>query len=54
MPPWSMLMAELIQVLPGKNRELIKRLFEQLRDGGRAHVTGDMRTARWHSEPASV
>ncbi len=46
-------MAELIQVLPGKSRDHIKRLLEQLRDGGRAHVTGAKRTSRWHSGPAS-
>ena len=46
-------MAELIQVLPGKSRDHIKRLLEQLRDGGRAHVTGAKRTARWHVGPAS-
>lgn len=41
-------MAELLQVLPGKNRDHIKRLLEQLRDESRAHVTGTKRTARWH------
>ena len=46
-------MAELIQVLPGKSRDHIKRLLEQLRDAGRAHVTGAKRTSRWHSGPAS-
>jgi hypothetical protein len=45
-------MAELIQVLPGKSRDHIKRLLEQLRDAGRAHVTGAKRTARWHPGPA--
>ena len=46
-------MAELVQVLPGKSRDHIKRLLEQLRDAGRAHVTGAKRTARWRFGPAS-
>ena len=40
-------MAELLQVLPGKNRDHVKRLLEQLRSEGRAHVTGTKRSARW-------
>jgi ATP-dependent DNA helicase RecG len=47
-------MSELIQVLPGKNRDHIKRLLEQLRDADRAHVTGSKRTARWRFGPASL
>ena len=47
-------MSELTQVLPGKNRDHIKRLLEQLRDADRAHVTGSKRTARWHLGPASL
>ena len=39
-------MSELIQVLPGKNRDHIKRLLEQLRDDGRAHVPDYPATCR--------
>ena len=46
-------MSELSQVLPDKNRDHIKRLLEQLRDAGRAHLTGSKRTARWRFGPAS-
>ena len=46
-------MAELLQVLPGKSRDHVKRLLEQLRDDGRAHVTGTKRTSRWRSGPPS-
>jgi ATP-dependent DNA helicase RecG len=46
-------MAELTQVLPGKSRDHIKRLLEQLRDAGRAQVTGAKRTARWRSGTAT-
>ena len=47
-------MAELLQVLPGKNRDHVKRLLEQLRNEGRAHVTGTKRTSRWWPGPVSA
>ncbi len=46
-------MSELMQVLPDKNRDHIKRLLEQLRVDGQTHVTGSKRTARWRFGPAS-
>ena len=46
-------MSELLQVLSGKNRDHVKRLLEQLRDDGRAHVVGTKRTSRWRPGPAS-
>ena len=52
-------MSELLQVLPGKSRDHIKRLLEQLRNEDRVHVTGTKRTSRWRlgiasSQPAGL
>lgn len=44
-------MNEFLQVLPGKNREQVKRLLEGLRDEERAHVRGAKRAARWYLGP---
>lgn len=40
-------MAELQQVLPGQSRKQIKRLLDELRREGRAHLEGLRRWARW-------
>jgi len=40
-------MADLLQVLPALSRAHLKRLLDELRTEGRAHLTGEKRGARW-------
>ena len=40
-------MADLLQVLPALSRTHLKRLLDELRTEGRAHLTGEKRGARW-------
>ncbi len=47
-------MRELMQVLPQLSREEVKRLLNELRQEGRAHLLGRTKGGRWYPGPAEL
>jgi len=45
---------ELLQVLPARSREQVKKLLRELRDAGEVHMRGVTRMARWHGGPGQA
>ena len=49
--PQGCAMAELQQVLPALNRQMIRRLLGELRADGLIRLEGSRRGAKWFAEP---